>query len=129
MKQTQITQGIEVSINPVYQQQYSNPKIDKYVFAYFVTIRNMGQEVVQLLRRHWYIYDSGNRLREVEGPGVIGQTPTLRPGEVFEYNSWTEMPTTIGKMYGYYTMKRLSDSMLIDAEIPEFSLIVPFINN
>ena len=129
MKPTQTTQGIEISIDPIYQQQYSNPLQEKYVFAYFVTIRNMGQEAVQLLRRHWYIYDSNNQLREVEGEGVIGQTPVIQPGEKFEYNSWTEMPTTIGKMYGFYTMQRSSDGAMIDAEIPEFPLVAPFINN
>jgi len=65
----------------------------------------------------------------VKGPGVIGQTPVLHPGEQFEYNSWTEMKTTVGKMYGYYIMKRLSDDQDIEVEIPEFQLIPPFINN
>jgi len=129
VRQTQITRGIEISIKPVYQEQYSNPQKDKYVFAYHVTIRNMGEKTVQLLRRHWYIYDSGNRLREVEGEGVIGQTPVIRPGEQFDYNSWTEMHTTIGKMYGYYTMQIITTGAMIDAEIPEFQLIAPFIQN
>lgn len=129
MRQTQITQGIEITVKPMYQEQHSNPKLDKYVFAYFVTIRNTGEETVQLLRRHWFIYDSSNVLREVEGEGVIGQTPVLKAGEKFEYNSWTDMKTTIGKMYGYYTMQRLSDRAMIEAEIPEFQLVVPFVFN
>jgi ApaG protein len=129
VRQTQTTQGIEISIKPVYQNQFSNPQLDKYVYAYYVTIRNTGRETVKLLRRHWFIYDSGNRLKEVEGDGVIGQYPVLQPGEKFEYNSWTEMKTTIGKMYGYYTMKRLSDGAMIEAEIPEFQLVAPFVYN
>ena len=129
MRQTQITQGIEISIQPDYQEQYSNPIQEKYVYAYHVTIRNTGRSTVQLLRRHWFIYDSGNQLREVEGEGVIGQTPVIRPGERFEYNSWTEMRTTIGKMYGYYTMQRITDGAMIEAEIPEFQLVAPFIQN
>ena len=129
MKQTQVTQGIEISIQPDYQEEHSNPQHEKYVFAYHVTIRNTGQNTVQLLRRHWFIYDSGNTLREVEGEGVIGQTPIIRPGEQFEYNSWTEMRTTIGKMYGFYTMERITDGATIEAEIPEFHLVVPFIQN
>ncbi|MFK7981833.1 MAG: Co2+/Mg2+ efflux protein ApaG [Saprospiraceae bacterium] len=129
MRQTQITQGIEISIQPDYQEQYSNPTKEKYVYAYHVTIRNKGRSTVQLLRRHWFIYDSDNRLREVEGEGVIGQTPVIRPGERFEYNSWTEMRTTIGKMYGYYTMQRITDGAMIEAAIPEFQLVAPFIQN
>jgi len=129
VRQTQITQGIEISIQPDYQEQYSNPIREKYVYAYHVTIKNTGQAAVQLLRRHWFIYDTGNRLREVEGEGVIGQTPVIRPGESFEYNSWTEMQTTIGKMYGYYTMQRITDGVMIEAKIPEFHLIAPFISN
>ena len=54
----------------------------------------MRQERVQLLRRHWFIQDSGSPIKEVEGEGVIGQTPIIEPGEQFEYNSWTEMRTT-----------------------------------
>lgn len=129
MRQTLITQGIEISIQPDYQKQYSNPLQEKYVYAYHVTIRNTGRVTVQLLRRHWFIYDSGSHLREVEGEGVIGQTPIIKPGERFEYNSWTEMRTTIGKMYGYYTMKRMTDGAIIEAEIPEFHLVAPFIQN
>ena len=129
MKPTQTTQGIEISIAPFYQEQYSNPKKEKYVFAYFVTIRNVGREPVKLMRRHWFIHDGGSPLQEVEGEGVIGQTPVIQPGAKFEYNSWTEMRATVGKMYGYYTLQRLSDGVTIEAEIPEFELIVPFIYN
>ncbi len=129
MRQTQITQGIEISIQPDYQEQYSNPTEEKYVYAYHVTIRNMGDAAVQLLRRHWFIYDSASSVREVEGEGVIGQTPVIAPGESFNYNSWTEMRTTIGKMYGYYTMQRITDGAMIEAEIPEFQLVAPFIQN
>ncbi len=126
MKAIQITNGIEIAIIPVYQESYSNPQLNKYIFAYYVTIKNNGQHTVQLLRRHWFIFSSDNILREVDGEGVIGQTPVLKPGEKFEYNSWTDMRTTIGKMYGYYTMKQLKTGTTMKIEIPVFHLIVPF---
>lgn len=121
----QTTNGIQISVETQYQPTYSNPNLNKFLFAYFITIVNKGKKSVQLLRRHWFIMDSIGELREVEGKGVIGQQPIIKPGEKFEYNSWTDMKTEIGKMYGYYTVKRIEDEALLQVDVPEFRLIVP----
>jgi len=124
--ETAITHDIMVSVEAMYQSMYSKPMDREYVHAYRVSIENLGDETVQLLRRHWYIWDSTGVIREVEGEGVIGEQPTLEPRDIHQYVSGCPLKTDIGKMYGTYTMKRLSDGTLFDVEIPAFSLIPPF---
>lgn len=121
-----ITQGIRVSVETFYQEKHSNPEEDRYVYAYRIQIRNESADTVQLLRRHWYIRDSNNILREVEGEGVIGQQPVIEPGAHHEYVSWTNLLTDIGKMYGVFTVRKEENETLIDVQIPEFTMVAPF---
>jgi ApaG protein len=124
--EVKVTNGIKVSVETSYQDEYSLPMENKYVFAYRITIENVSDCTVQLLRRHWYIMDSNGVGREVEGEGVIGVQPTLAPGETHQYVSWSHLFTEIGKMHGYYIFKREIDSTTFKATIPEFKLITPF---
>lgn len=80
---------------------------------------------MQLLSRHWDIFDSNGEKREVDGEGVIGETPVIEPGETYEYNSGCNLLTDMGYMKGYYNMKRLMDDALFKAVIPQFDLVVP----
>ena len=127
--QPQVTNGIQVSVQSAYNTKFSKPELDKYIFSYHITIKNVGTETMQLLRRHWMIQDSLGPMREVEGAGVIGEQPILKPGEQFEYNSWTDMATTIGRMYGFYTFRKMNSKSLIQVRIPEFQLVTPFQSN
>ncbi len=95
----------------------------KYVFTYTITITNNSPETVQLMRRHWYIKDGVFGEREVEGEGVIGQQPTLEPGETFEYQSWCPVSQDYGSMRGYFTFTELRTSKMIRAEIDTFLLM------
>jgi ApaG protein len=88
-----------------------------------VTITNNSFETVQLLRRHWYITDGVFSEREVEGEGVIGQQPTLEPGESFEYQSWCPVSGGYGSMRGYFTFTELRTSKMLRAEIQTFLLM------
>ncbi len=124
--QSIITQGIRVSVETFYQEKHSSPEEDRFVYAYRIHIRNESMDTVQLLRRHWYIRDSNNILREVEGDGVIGQQPIIEPGEHHEYVSWTNLLTDIGKMYGIFTMRKEDDESRIDVQIPEFTMVAPY---
>lgn len=121
-----ITQGIRVSVETFYQEKHSNPEEDRFVYAYRIQIRNESPDTVQLLRRHWYIRDSNNILREVEGDGVIGQQPIIEPGAHHEYVSWTNLLTDVGKMYGVFTMRKEEEKTLIDVQIPEFTMVAPY---
>ncbi|MBK6523896.1 MAG: Co2+/Mg2+ efflux protein ApaG [Sphingobacteriaceae bacterium] len=119
------TENIEISVRASYLSEHSIPRENHFFFVYFITIENKGNYAVQLLSRHWDIFDSNGEKREVEGEGVIGETPVLEPGETYEYNSGCNLLTDMGYMKGYYTMKRLMDDTLFKAVIPQFDLIVP----
>lgn len=121
-----ITDGVKVTVETVYQQEYSNPANSHYMFAYKINIENLSDYTVQLLRRHWYIFDSNGTHREVEGDGVVGLQPILEPGESHEYVSGCNLKSEMGKMHGTYEMKRVVDDTIFEVNIPEFYLICPF---
>ncbi len=85
----------------------------------------MSDYTVKLLRRHWFIFDSNGEHRQVEGEGVIGEQPTLAPGDLYSYESACSLTTEIGKMHGTYLMQRKLDNGQFRVRIPEFFMIVP----
>lgn len=121
-----ITEGVKVSVETIYQPEYSNPANDHYMFAYKINIENMGNYTVQLMRRHWSIFDSNGTKREVEGEGVVGQQPIIESGHSHEYVSGCNLKTDMGSMKGEYQMLRLIDDVTFDVAIPEFTLIAPY---
>jgi ApaG protein len=120
-----ITYGIEISVETQYYSPQSDPKQNNYFFVYEITITNKSEFTVQLLSRHWRIVDGFGQKREVEGAGVVGETPVIEPGESFSYNSGCNFETEIGKMYGDYTMKKLVDQTEFKVIIPEFIMALP----
>jgi len=126
---TAITEGIKVSIEAVYQAEFSSPHQQHYVFTYKVNIENHSNIAVQLLRRKWEIYDAGRHIKPVEGDGVVGQQPILEPGHTHQYVSGCNLKSGLGKMKGYYYMEKLIDGKMIEVEIPEFQLIADVFNN
>ena len=123
---TEITHGVKVSVETFYQQEYSSPAQYHYVFTYKIRIENFSNYTVQLLRRHWFIYDANGTLREVEGEGVVGQQPVLEPGQEHEYVSGCNLKTELGKMKGTYLMERVMDGERFDVNIPEFVMAAPY---
>lgn len=126
---TEVTQGVKVSVRTEYKSEYSRPMQNHHVFTYHITIENNSDYTVQLMRRHWEIYDGNGTVAEVDGDGVIGEQPVLAPGEVHEYASGCHLKSGIGKMLGYYTMERIMDGHEFPVAIPEFSLIAPYLCN
>ena len=122
------TNNIHVSVKSYYLEEQSEPDAQHYVWAYQVTINNIGQQTVQLKKRYWKITDSNGTNKEVRGAGVIGEQPVLRPGEKFEYTSGTPLSTPSGFMEGYYEMET-KDGNRFDASIPLFSLDSPYISD
>jgi ApaG protein len=118
------TRNIDVLVEPFYLEDQSEPDKERWVFGYRVTIENHGTDVVQLLNRHWRITDGRGRLIEVRGEGVVGEQPTLEPGESFQYTSGTPLPTPTGFMVGSYEMTT-PDGRRFDVSIPAFSLDAP----
>jgi len=123
---TAITDGVKVSVETIYQPEYSNPANEHFMFAYRVEISNLSDYPVQLMRRQWFIFDSNSSRREVEGEGVVGLQPIINPGESHVYVSGCNLKTDIGSMQGKYLMKRLIDEAEFDVDIPEFQLIAPY---
>jgi ApaG protein len=115
---------VTVSVEPTYLLQESAPEQNVYVWAYKVRIENKGAETLQLKTRHWKITDSYGRVQEVRGPGVVGEQPVLKPGDVFEYTSGTPLSTPNGFMAGTYAMQ-MTDGTMMDIAIPAFSLHTP----
>jgi ApaG protein len=107
-----------------YLPDESDQESERYFFAYTITITNSGTVAAQLVSRHWVITDADNNVQEVRGLGVVGQQPTLRPGESFEYSSGSAISTPVGTMRGSYQVVA-EDGTRFDAPIPEFTLSMP----
>jgi len=123
---TAITQGVKISVETTYQDDYSNHGNEHFMFAYRINIENLTDHTIQLKRRQWFIFDSNGTQREVEGEGVVGQQPVLHPGDMHSYVSGCQLSTDMGSMRGNYLMQRLSDDSEFSVEIPEFELVVPY---
>ena len=102
----------------------SSPRDSQYLFAYHVRISNVGSETAQLVSREWVITSADGEVERVKGPGVVGETPVLKPGAAFEYTSYCPLKTTVGSMQGSYQMVT-ADGERFDAEIAPFTLAVP----
>jgi ApaG protein len=116
-----VTEDIRVEVMSSYSPENSRPQEGEWVFQYTVRITNQGRDTVQLISRHWVITDAADRVEEVRGPGVVGEQPTLKPGESFKYSSWCPLKTPMGLMYGTYEMRRENGSRF-DIEIAPFAL-------
>ena len=115
---------ILVEATPYYIEAQSIPEQNRYVFAYTITITNVGSIPAKLLTRHWLISDANGKIQEVNGEGVVGEQPYLQPGDSFRYTSAAMIETPVGVMQGKYQM--LSDNgESFRAMIPKFILSIP----
>ena len=118
------TQGIRVEVRTRYAPERSQTSAGMYFFVYNITISNVGTEPAQLITRHWIITDGNQHVEEVRGPGVVGETPNLQPGQSFNYSSGCMLRTQFGTMSGTYQMVRPSGTQF-DAVISPFVLALP----
>ena len=118
------TRAIRVTVEPTFVDAESSPDEGQYFWAYRIEIVNLGEEVVQLRARHWRITDANGRTEEVQGPGVVGKQPVLKPGERFSYTSGCPLSTTSGIMVGTYQMEN-DKGEAFSIDIPAFSLDLP----
>ncbi len=125
----QITKGIKIIVETKYNgTSYRNNRL-YYVFAYFITIENNSEQTVQLTDRFWQIFDSLNKTEIVEGEGVVGQTPILKPNETYSYSSGCFLESNIGSMKGFYIMQNTETLEQLKVIIPTFQLLTPIISN
>jgi ApaG protein len=121
----QVTKGIKISITSNFEgKRYQNLRM-YHVFSYSITIENQSSDTVQLLSRHWNIFDALNNIEIVEGEGVIGEKPILKPKEKYTYTSHCLLNSAIGSMNGFYHMINFSSSKKFKVQIPTFQLMVP----
>ena len=115
------TEGMRITVRPLFLRDQSRPSVGQFVFAYFVRIENIGEQAAQLLSRRWLIHDSVGEDTEVAGEGVVGEQPLIAPGQVHEYQSYCILKSPRGHMEGQYHFVR-ADGTRFDAQIPRFAL-------
>jgi ApaG protein len=126
---SQITRGIKISVSTSFEGTYfKNYKIH-FAFTYEITIENHSKDSVQLNTRHWEIYDSLNDPEIVDGEGVIGKKPVLKPGETHTYSSGCLLSSPFGAMRGYFGMVNFTTTRIFKVIIPTFRLSAPYALN
>ena len=121
----QVTNGIKISVKTNFEgSHYQNHRI-YYSFSYSITIENQSSDTVQLISRRWNIFDSLNDFEMIEGEGVIGKKPILKPKQSYTYSSHCFLVSPIGSMNGYYAMINFSTSEKFRVSIPTFQLMLP----
>ena len=116
--------AIEVEVSPRFLEEHSDPEEGRYAFAYTIVIHNRGRLPARLLARHWKITDGEGRVEHVDGEGVVGEQPRLRPGESFRYSSGVMLATGRATMQGHYDMVG-DDGTEFTAPVPPFVLSIP----
>ncbi|MEH6537945.1 MAG: Co2+/Mg2+ efflux protein ApaG [Psychroserpens sp.] len=125
----QVTSGIKISVETSFEGTfYKNYKVH-FAFGYNVTIENQSKDSVQLNSRYWRVLDALNNAEIIEGEGVIGKKPVLKPGESHTYNSGCLLTSPFGAMQGHYNMVNFSNTNKFKVIIPTFKLSAPFALN
>ena len=119
-----VTHRVKVTVEPTFEPDRSDPDERRYFWRYAIEIVNLGDKPVTLMERHWRITDADGRQQEVRGPGVVGEQPTIEPGQAFRYTSGCPLTTPSGMMVGEYRMVD-SDGRSFKVSIPAFSLDSP----
>lgn len=120
-----VSQGIRISVEPEYNEIQSSLSQGIHIFSYTITVENMTDEPVRLVRRKWFIIDTLAQGRIVDGEGVVGRKPMLHPGESFTYQSACDLKGDFGAMFGFYTFHNMKSNLRFTAQIPRFRMEVP----
>ena len=124
LRMKKLSESIKIGVKTLYLTEQSDPKANRFVFAYSIEIHNAGDEAVELLSRYWHIKDDNEKVQEVSGEGVVGQKPLILPGQAFEYTSGAIIGTETGVMRGSYEMLAASGRKF-NAPIAPFLLAMP----
>jgi len=116
------TEDVTVEVTPEFIESESNLEENAFAFSYSVKIKNTGNQIIQLINRHWKVFSADIQIADIKGEGVIGQQPVIKPGEEHSYNSWTVTRDSVGFMCGTYTFYS-AEGFFFDVEIPKFDLI------
>jgi ApaG protein len=125
----QITKGIKIIVETKFNGTSVRNNRLYYTFAYFITIENNSEQTIQLTDRFWQIFDSLNKTEVVEGEGIVGQTPILKPNDTYSYSSGCFLESNVGSMKGFYTMQNIETLERFKVIIPTFQLLTPVLSN
>lgn len=125
----QVTSGIKISVETAFEGTFFKNYKVHFAFGYKITIENQSKNEVQLNSRHWKVLDSLNDIEIIDGPGVVGKTPILKPGETHTYNSGCLLVSPFGAMGGHYNMVNFTTDKTFKVYIPTFKLSAPFALN
>jgi ApaG protein len=120
---TAVTYGVKISVESVYRKDLSNTENSVFFFNYRVEIENTNSFDVQLLNRHWLIFDSLNPSREVKGDGVVGVQPIIKSGDKYTYVSGCDLHSEMGSMKGFYSIMKLDTNEIFKVSVPKFNMI------
>ena len=119
-----MSENVNIEVETRYVERESDPAQKRFVFAYTITVTNVGAAPAQLLNRHWFVTDGNGEVKEVQGAGVVGKQPRIVPTQAFRYTSAVILPTPVGTMHGEYEFQR-DDGERFFAPIPAFALVLP----
>lgn len=125
----QITKGIKISVKTKYEGPLTRNLHVYHNFSYYITIENTSADTVQLTDRCWKIFDSLNAIEIVRGEGVVGQTPVLKPKDIYTYKSGCILHSDMGAMKGYFTMVDMDSLESFNVTIPSFQLTTAVSSN
>ncbi len=126
---TQVTKGIKVSVQTTFEGTFFKNYKMHYAFGYTITIENQSKDPVQLVSRHWDVFDSLKEMEAIDGEGVIGKKPVIKPGKSHTYSSGCLLASPIGAMKGHYNMVNLATETHLEVDVPNFKLAAPFALN
>lgn len=118
------TRGFIVRVSVSFLPEQSEVEKNRWFWAYHIRIENVGQMAAQLLTRHWDIRDARGAHHIVDGEGVVGEQPVIKPGASYDYVSGCPLTTPTGWMQGSYQMIG-EDGSRFDIAVPKFALSAP----
>lgn len=126
---SQITQGIKISVVTSFEGTFFKNHRLQYAFGYEISIENHSKDSVQLISRHWEVLDSLNDTEIIDGEGVVGEKPVIKPGQTYTYSSGCFLSSSIGAMRGHYNMVNFTTTKKFKVIIPVFKLDALFALN
>jgi len=126
---SKITDSVKITVITEYDVKNSFPSENRFVFRYHITVENLREDSIKLLKRKWLIYDVGYGYTEVSGDGVIGLTPEILPRESFSYFSNVILRSGVGNMSGNYLFKNMLTERNMEIDIPKFNLMAEVLSN
>tara|TARA_R110002073_G_scaffold336208_1_gene530943 strand:+ start:82649 stop:83035 length:387 start_codon:yes stop_codon:yes gene_type:complete len=125
----QVTNGIKISVKTKFEGSNYYKYRMYFSFSYSITIENQSNDSVQLISRYWEIFDSLKNIEIVEGEGVIGEKPILKPKKSYTYSSYSNITSPVGSMRGFFNMINFTTTKKFRVKIPSFQLNVPAVLN